>query len=85
MDVVSPPHQWQIERKNFAEFSHINLKIEKTVLFDAEGLVGETMYYKYDQEGRPIMKSSGANGEGLLKFPISSYAVPHIFCPMLNI
>lgn len=84
VDIVSPPKSWNVAKEDEARFSHINIQVLSASLSSGIGLIGETIVLKYDEQGKPIVKGMGKDGEGLLNFPISSYEVPSLTAPFAN-
>ena len=82
LDIVRPPLSWHVPAQDISVFTHINIVIDSISLINGQGVLGETSSIKYDNNGTPILKSQGLNGEGLLSGQPDDYVVSSYFSPL---
>ena len=78
VDYVPPPSEWSApvgdDGKPDAQYVHLNLGMKRISLSgSADGILGSSVRLRYDEHGKPILKTSSKDGVGLLERPLESY------------
>lgn len=80
VDYVPPPSEWGApvdeDGKPDSQYVHLNLGMKRISLSEsADGILGSSVRLRYDDRGRPVLKTSSKDGVGLLEKPLDSYGL----------